>query len=218
MAIILKAQKNNFTLSDNEIIIEVLTRNRELYGQIIKKYNQRLYRIIRAYGIDDDDCEDVMQTTYISAFRNLNSFQKKSKFSTWLIRIAINECLAYLRKQKIQTERLYLVKSEYSGYNNSSEIEYVKEEVKMILEKAIEDLPDKYRVIFVMREIEELSGRETANILGLSESNVRVMLYRAKEMLRLDLTGKLGEKEVFQFGNERCNRLTDRVLNLIHQM
>jgi RNA polymerase sigma factor (sigma-70 family) len=214
MAIILKALQNKSGLTDNEIIVEVLAGNRELYGRIIKKYNQRLYRIIRAYGIDDDDCEDLMQSTYISAFRNLESFQKKSKFSTWLIRIAINESLAYLRKQKIQTEKLYLIKSE----NNSSELDYENEEIKMILERAIEDLPEKYRVIFVMREIEELSGREVANILGLSESNVRVMLYRAKEMLKIDLSKKLGENEVFRFGNERCNILTERVLNIINQM
>ena len=218
MAIILKAEQDKSLLSENEIIDEILSGSRELFGHIIKKYNQRLYRIVRAYGIDDDNSEDLIQSTYIKAYRNLESFQKRSKFSTWIIRICINECLTYIRKQKTHPVQLHLVKTETANYVNSSETDYVKKEIKMIMENAIEDLPEKYRVIFVMREIEELSGRETAKILGLSESNVRVMLYRAKEMLRLDMTSKMGENEVYKFGNDRCNRLTERVMNIIIQM
>ena len=157
-----------------------------------------------------------MQVAYIKAYKNLETFRFKSKFSTWLIRILINECLAYLRKQKSPETSLSLVNNFEEGrYNNSSESDFIKEEIKMILEKAIEELPEKYRVVFMMREVEELSGKETSEILGLSESNVRVLLHRAKEMLRMDLNNRLGDKEVFQFGNDRCAKLTARVLEII---
>ena len=213
MSIALKTKNLNPGLTDENIIGEILAGNKDMFGRIIKKYNQRLYRIIRAYGINDSDCEDIMQVAYIKAYKNLDTFQFKSKFSTWLIRILINECLAYLRKRKSSEGNLSLVNNFEEGrYNNSSESDFIKEEIKMILEKAIEELPEKYRVVFMMREIEELSGKETADILGLSESNVRVLLHRVKEMLRLDLNNKLGEKEVFEFGNERCAKLAERVM------
>jgi|ERR1035437_1497195 RNA polymerase sigma-70 factor (ECF subfamily) len=216
MNIALKAKKLNPGLTDEEIIGQVLEGNKNMFGQLIKRYNQRLYRIIRAYGINDSDCDDIMQVSYIKAYKNLDTFQYKSKFSTWLIRILINECLAYLRKRKIQEGTLSLVNNFEEGrYSNSSESDFIKEEIKMILEKAIEEIPEKYRVVFMMKEIEELSGRETADILGLSETNVRVLLFRAKEMLKIDLKNKLGEKEVFQFGNERCEKLAERVLATI---
>jgi RNA polymerase sigma-70 factor (ECF subfamily) len=213
MNIALKTKNLNPGLTDEDIIGEILTGNVEMFGRIIKKYNQRLYRIIRAYGINDADSEDIMQVAYIKAYKNLDTFQYKSKFSTWVIRIVINECLSYLRKRKSPEGTLTLLNNFEEGrYNNSSESDFIKEEIKMILEKSIEELPEKYRVVFMMREIEELSGKETAEILGLSESNVRVLFHRAKEMLRMDLINKLGEKEVFQFGNDRCAKFAERVM------
>jgi RNA polymerase sigma-70 factor (ECF subfamily) len=213
MNIALKSKNLNPGLTDEDIIGEILAGNVEMFSRIIKKYNQRLYRIIRAYGINDSDSEDIMQVAYIKAYKNLDTFQYKSKFSTWLTRILINECLFHLRKRKSPEGNLTLLNNFEEGrYNNSSESDFIKEEIRMILEKAIEELPEKYRVVFMMKEIEELTGKETADILGLSESNVRVLLHRAKKMLRLDLNNKLGEKDVFEFGNDRCAKLAERVM------
>lgn len=201
---------------DADIIKQVLNGNTVAYEQLMRRYNQRLFRIGICYLKDERDVEDAMQTTYLKSFRNLASFNHTSQFSTWLIRIMINECLQLLRKQwpyqelDISAELPEMVLTSQSG-----EDELIKKEMKLLLEKSILALPQKYRSVYVLRELEELSTAETAESLNFRESNVKIRLHRAKEMLREEIMRRSGEVEIFPYGSDRCNRLVQRVMRRI---
>ena len=203
-------------LGDVEIVEQVLNGNTATYELLMRKYNQRLFRVGISYLKDEKDVEDAMQSTYLKAFHTLGSFQQSAQFSTWLFRIMINECLHMLRKQlkfkliDISTELPERVVSFESG-----EEELIRKEMKLLLEKSILTLAPKYRSVYMLREVEELSTIETSAALNISESNVKIRLHRAKEMLREELIRRAGEVEVFTFGSERCNSLVQRVLSEI---
>ncbi len=209
----------NEILSDEELINRIKNGEYELFGTIMKNYNQRMYRTAVAFGISDDDAEDMIQQTYIAAFENLNKFQGKAKISTWLIRILINECLMYKRKLKSSNSRNQIARdsflvTSFAGKHQTPETDYMEKETIDILNSTINQLPEKYRTVYVMREVEEMSIKETAECLGISEMNVKVRLFRSKSLLK-DSLKKYNLKEAFPFGNERCNRIVDNVMNHI---
>jgi RNA polymerase sigma factor (sigma-70 family) len=201
---------------DAEIVQQVLNGNKAAYEQLMRRYNQRLFRVGLSYLKDEKDVEDAMQSTYLKAFYTLSSFHHGSKYSTWLIRIMINECLHLLRRQvqykavDISAELPELVVTYQSG-----EEELIRKEMKLLLETSILTLPPKYRAVYILREVEELSTIETAETLNISESNVKIRLHRAKEMLRNELIRRSGEVEVFTYGSIRCNLLVERVMSSI---
>jgi len=204
------------TLTDEEIIAEVKSGNSEYFGEIVKRYNQRMYRIAVSYGIDDDDCEDVIQLAYIAAYEKLNQFRGEARFSTWLIRILINECLMIKRKQKKIleiTERENVTIS--SGNHLNPESEYMDKERKEILEAAINKLPEKYKRVYILKEIEGMSIEEVSDALTLSKVNVKVRLHRARLMLQDILQGITEVSTLYTFGNERCDRVTYAVMSYI---
>jgi len=207
--------------SDEEIVERVLHGEKDAYDLIMRKYNQRLFRIVRSYIVNEDEIEDVIQETYIKAYEQMPRFEKRSRFSTWLIRIAINEALARLKAGK----RFPSV-----GYDHADEAGVVADlpvqlhnletpmgklmntELKEILEKAVDHLPEKYRTVFMMREVEGMSVAETSESLEITQTNVKVRLNRAKEMLRETISGFYHDVEVFQFDLVRCNRIVQNVL------
>ncbi|MGZ3920887.1 MAG: RNA polymerase sigma factor, partial [Bacteroidia bacterium] len=195
-------------LKDNVIIEEILSGNKEKYALIMRKYNQRLYRICKGYLKDEAEIEDVMQETYIKAFQNLVKFENRSKFSSWLTRILINECLQRLRKMKRETlldNSEEQMKTMNLTDKKSPETESLNKELKGLLEINIAQLPEKYRAVFIMREVEKMSIDETAESLEISDSNVKVRLNRAKEMLRAALMNTYPIGEVFEFNLVRCD-------------
>jgi RNA polymerase sigma factor (sigma-70 family) len=171
------------TLPDSVLVARILTGEKHLFEIFTKKYNKRLYRISMAILHDDDDAEDMMQAAYIKAYENLHRFEGRADFSTWLTRIAINEGLMRLRKRKknIQIDKT-ISDSQIENRHPMSAV--INKELNEVLEKAIAELPTKYRVVFMLREIEGMSIEETTSCLKISESNVKVRLNRAKEMLR----------------------------------
>jgi RNA polymerase sigma factor (sigma-70 family) len=203
-------------ICDADIIQQVLNGNTVAYEQLMRKYNQRLFRIGISYLKDERDVEDAMQSTYLKSFHGLGNFNHTSQFSTWLIRIMINECLQLLRKQwpyqelDISAELPEMVMTSQSG-----EEELIKKEMKLLLEQSILALPQKYRSVYVLRELEELSTAETAESLCIRESNVKIRLHRAKEMLREEIMRRSGEVEIFPYGSDRCNSLVQRVMRRI---
>lgn len=210
------------SLSDEIIIKKVSEGNSELFEIITKRYNQQLFRIIRGYLNNRQDIEDVMQTTYLKAYDNLTQFRGDAQFSTWLIRIAINEAL---KKQKGQNRvaDLHSVTNDQNGDQNNSaerhtpESKMIRNDMDTHLEKAIDALPPKYRSVLIMREIEQLSTKETAKVLDISQSNVKVRLHRAKNMLRDHLTDMLDEIDLFSFKGKDCDRMTDQVMRSIRE-
>jgi RNA polymerase sigma-70 factor (ECF subfamily) len=202
---------------DAEIIEAILKGNKEQYALLMRKYNQRLYRICKGYLKDEAEIEDVMQDTYINAFQHLSSFANRSQFSTWLTRIAINECLQRLK----QINRMYSLDTSKENIEimNLQHIDPEKQslnrELKELLESAISQLPEKYRSIFIMREVEKMSTEETSAVLDLTESNVKVRLNRAKKLLRNALMNSYPAAELYEFNLVRCDRIAQNVLSRI---
>lgn len=212
-------QKNPEMLSDEEVITEVTSGQRDLFAVLIQRYNQRLFRIVRGYLRQKQDVQDVMQSAYLKAFEKLGQFRGEAQFSTWLIRIAINEALKMLNRQK-KISGLNVTDWQNEDQNNrvetsTPEAKMIQDDMNQHLEKAIDTLPPKYRSVLIMREIEQMSTEETAKTLDISRSNVKVRLHRAKKLLRNELTDRLDEMDLFSFKGEDCNRMTNEVMSLI---
>lgn len=203
--------------SDEEVIAGVKSGDIESFRLIIKKYNQRLYRIALSYGIDDDDCDDLIQQTYIAAYENLSQFQSKALFSTWLIKILINNCLMFKRKQKVLNKKLERISDQSNDLisHNDPEKELRSKEIYQAFEKAIKDLPEKYRTVFMLTEIEGMSLKEASQCLNISVVNTKVRAHRSKTILKELLKLQLDGNTLFTFGNIRCDRIADNVINRI---
>src|SRR3954471_2199977 len=174
--------------SDAELIEGILTGEPALYEYLIRKYNKRLFRTGMTILNNDAEVEDAMQTAYIKAFEHLRDFKNRSSFGTWVTRILINECLL----QKKNKQRLKIVQGSHSekiSIMDTPAKTLINKELATVLEDAIAGLPEKYRLVFVLREVEDLSVKETADVLALEESNIKVRLNRAKTMLRENLSG-----------------------------
>jgi RNA polymerase sigma factor (sigma-70 family) len=207
-------------IPDNEIIARVLTGEKDLYALLVRRYNQRLYRVGMSIIDDDAEIDDVMQVAYIKAYENLGKFEFKSLFSTWLTRILINEALLRIKKRKRSlTMNDEMIDNEIyrqsSAASQTPLMKVLNTELKAALEDAIRQLPEKYRTVFVMREIEDMNVAETRECLDLSEVNVKVRLNRAKAMLRNSLSAYYKKEEILNFHLSRCNRIAENVMKQI---
>jgi len=201
------------TLSDEEVVARVLAGDTALFEILMRRYNQRLFRIARGILADDAEAEDVMQEAYVRAFRDLAGFRGEARFATWLARIAVHEALARARKRR----RLVPI----SGGEppsppapvGSPERELENRELQAVLRAAVEALPDPLRAVFCLREIEGLSSEQAADALGITVENVRVRLHRAKLNLRQRLDERIGceVRRLYLFAGPRCDRMVDRV-------
>jgi RNA polymerase sigma factor (sigma-70 family) len=211
------------TTSDNEIIARVIRGEKDLFAIIVRRYNQRLYRVAMSIINDDTEAEDVMQSAYIKAYENLGKFEFRSAFGTWLTRILINESLLQLRKRKqslIMNDDMIKDKIDQAAIKDPSTplSETLNGELKEILEEAIRRLPEKYRTVFILREIENMNVAETQECLDLSEENVKVRLNRSKALLRNSLSRYYKKEDLFHFHLSRCSRVTDYVMKRIGLM
>ncbi len=206
-------------ITDEEVIRRVLGGEIDLYEIIMRRYNQRLYRTIRAILGNDGDVEPVMQDAYVAAYTHLGQFASRSSFSTWLTRIAVHEALAVKRKQSRFVE-IDMADSDH-GYTSmlvsnerNPEQKLLDVELAGILEHSVEALPEGYRSVFVLREIEKLDTRETAECLGITEENVKVRLHRARALMRGEVFARAGSAlpEVYQFHLSRCDRVVAAVM------
>lgn len=211
------------TIADNEIITRVLRGEKDLYAILVRRYNQRLYRVGMSIIDDDSEVEDAMQVAYIKAYENLEKFAFKSSFSTWLTRILINESLLRIKKRKqflnlnddmIENE----MHQQSPGVSQTPLMKIVNTELKAALEMAIRQLPEKYRTVFIMREIEGMNITETQECLDLNEVNVKVRLNRAKAMLQNSLSAFYKKDELLHFHLSRCNKVTEYVMKQIEKV
>lgn len=204
--------------SDEELVTHIQNGNTRLFEVILRRYNQRLYRIIRSYLGSDEDTKDVLQTAYIKAYENLDQFRGDARFGTWLTRITINQALKAVNKQKRYSD-LHKVRDDGEpGHTHRStsvnpEQKAVQSDLKKLLENAVETLEPKYRSVYIMREIEQMNTRETAECLEISEGNVKVRLHRARQMLRDELEEKVADKDIFDFRGARCDAMVRRVID-----
>ncbi|MEM0518233.1 MULTISPECIES: RNA polymerase sigma factor [Aequorivita] len=211
-------------LTDSIVVQRVLEGEKELFEILMRRYNQRLFRVVRSYIYSEDDVQDILQDAYVKAFTKLYQFNNQSSFSTWLTRIAINEALQIIRKKKRQmtnygkTESLENVFHLPDTNTMNPEKQAIKTETKILVEKAVDALPEKYRVVFILHQIEGLSNPEIAACLKLSDSNVKVRLHRAKNLLKEELFKTTHDPSVFEFGNHKCDVLVANVMKRIQDL
>ena len=196
-------------IEESALVSRILEGESRLFEQIIRKYNQRLYRIGMAILKNDVDTEDAKQSAYIKAYQNLDKFEARAELATWLNRIMINECLAAKKKKQ-----KYIIETDEQLVNNSTMTTpsniLINKELNGLIEDAVAQLPEKYRLVFVLREIEEMSIKETGDTLKIEESNVKVRLNRAKTMLQQHLSGYMKEN-VYSYHLSRCDMMVQRV-------
>lgn len=206
-------------LPDNELITRIVNGEKNLYALVVRRYNQRLYRVGMGILNDDTEVEDAMQVTYINAWENLAKFKFRSSFSTWITRIMINESLLRTKKRKHFLEMKEETINHYQqgiGQQNAVS-KLINADLKKTLEDAIQKLPEKYRTVFILREVENMSVSETKACLAISEINVKVRLNRAKSMLRNTLNDLYRSQDVFEFHLSRCDRMVENVMNKINK-
>jgi RNA polymerase sigma-70 factor (ECF subfamily) len=212
--------------NDDELVDLARTGQAGAFRAIMQRHNRRLYRVARGVLGDDAEAEDVVQETYVKAFQNLVGFRAEASLPTWLTRIAINEALGRKRKRRpvVDLHSLDLINEQGEarvlifpgvrvGANPEADAE--RAEIRRLLEHAIDELPEIFRVVFVMREIEQMSIEETASQLDILPDTVKTRLHRARRLLREALQDRLGAalQDTFPFDGERCERMTNAVLN-----
>ena len=206
--------------TDAEVIKEILSGKPALYEILIRRNNPFLYKVGRSYGFNHHDTEDLMQETYISAFYNLAKFENRSLLKTWMIRIMLNNC--YQKKQKHSYQKEILQENNLNEKNtpmftnqSGGEKSIINKELGHVLENALNQIPEDYRVVFALRELNGLSTAETAEVANISETNVKVRLNRAKTMLRSEIEKMYSPEDIYEFNLIYCNRIVEYVLNHI---
>ena len=191
---------------DPELVSLAKLGQLEAFEQLVARHTQRIYSLAMRMLRQEQDAEDITQQTFLSAIENLNSFRAEASFSTWLLSIASHAALKLIRKRKgqdtVSLEEMSEPSEEYSSvphpeyiadWRQSPETLVHQNETQQLLEDALGRLDEKHRLVFLLRDVEGLSIRETADALGLSEANTKVRLLRARLQLREQLTLTLGD-------------------------
>jgi RNA polymerase sigma-70 factor (ECF subfamily) len=202
------------TAPDEALVARVLEGDVQSFELLMRRNNQRLYRTIRSLVSDEDEVEELMQQAYVLAFTRLGQFSQGARFSTWLLRIGLNEALQRLRRDRRWPRIAPEVLEEEPSMNATPEQGLARAQLNHLLEQLVDELPDSHRSVLVLREIEQLSTSEVAEVLGLSADNVKQRLSRAKAMLRAALEARTGATltELYPFEAPRCDRVVAGVL------
>jgi RNA polymerase sigma-70 factor, ECF subfamily len=206
-------------LSDEEVVVQVLAGETAMFEIVMRRHNQRLYRVARAILRNDSEAEDVMQDAYVRAYEHLDQFAGRAKFSTWLTRIAVHEALARQRRSKRYeelgptSEREGDPMDRFASLTPNPEQQMSNSGLRRLLEQAVEKLPDAYRAVFMLRDVEDMSTTDAAYALEITEENVKVRLHRARALLRKSLFAVAGteSREAFNFNAVRCGRVVKNV-------
>jgi RNA polymerase sigma-70 factor, ECF subfamily len=206
--------------SDEDVVRRIRGGDTAMFEVLMRRYNQRLYRVARGIVKDHAEAEDVLQQAYLNAYTHLHQYEHRGSFVGWLTRIAVHEAFAGHRRRAAEAVTESLVGAgaydRIASPRPDPEQAALSSELRRDLEATIDSLADAYRPVFVLREVEGLTTAETADALGLSEDVVKTRLHRARAMLREALArGGQRPGDLFQFGFERCDRLVAAVLPLL---
>lgn len=212
------------SITDSEVISRILKGEVALYETIVRRYNSYLYKVGRSYGYNHADTEDLMQETYVNAYIHLSSFEHRSSFKTWIVKIMLNQC--YHKKQKFSYQKEVTTQDGiedksvpmFSNQHTDTGKTVINSELKQVLEDAVQHIPEDYRIVFTLRELNGMSVNETAEALHITESNVKVRLNRAKGMLRNEISKTYSPEEIFEFNLIYCDGMVERVMNAIHNL
>lgn len=222
----IKRSDGTLVAGEPALVERAKSGDQSAFRAIMDQHNRRLYRVARAVMKDDTEAEDVVQETYLRAFSNLAKFRGKSSLATWLTRIALNEAMGRKRKQRItvtlesvetaqEDTSAQIIQFPAMSTETDPERSAAQREIRILLERAMDALPEAFRLVFVMRDVEEMSIEETATYLRIRPETVKTRLHRARRLLRQSLDGQLAStlKGAFPFAGARCARITEAVLS-----
>ncbi len=208
--------------TETEIIERILEGDKCLYEIIVRRFNPYLYKIGRSYNYNHEDTEDLMQDTFVDAYKNLAKFEGRANFKTWISRIMLNNCYRKKEKLSFKNEIMKEVNEhaepmfQQGGQETGKVVQ--NRELGKILQEALVQLPENYRMVFSLREANGMNVAETADLLNISETNVKVRLNRAKTMLQNIIKKSYAPEELFEYHAVYCNAMTTRVMKLINEL
>jgi len=226
MALTLIPQAEPGVPTDEDLVRRALMRDEAAVRALTTRYNRRLFRVARGILRNDAEAEDVVQETYVRAFTGLDMFRGDAAFGTWITRIAMNEALGRLRKRKPSVDwesygenrtQAQIIDFPVSAGSIDPEKTMAQGEIRVVLEQAIDQLPDAFRIVFVARIIEGMTVEETADLFSLKPETVKTRLHRARALLREELESQLGPAltSTFPFGGRHCEAMTEKIVALI---
>jgi RNA polymerase sigma factor (sigma-70 family) len=210
---------------EQAIVRRIAAGDQAAFELLMRRHNRRLYRLARATLRNDAEAEDALQEAYLSAYRSIGQFRGESVLFTWLSRLVLNECKGRQRRYARRQNVIPMVN--FGAYEDADtmavsdadppEREVARAEMRALLERKLDELPDAFRTVFVLRSVEEMSVEETAQCLGIPEATVRSRHFRARSLLRESLAHEidLAERDLFEFGGARCDRVVAVVLSLV---
>lgn len=208
---------------DQELALRIAAGDRSAFELLIRRNNRRLYRLARAALRDDAEAEDALQEAYLSAYRAIGEFRGDAALATWLSRLVLNQCLGRLRRHARREKVIPMVASsgddamehDYPAPDDDAPDQaYARTELRGLIERQLDRLPKAFRLVFVMREVEEMSVEETAQCLDIPEATVRSRHFRARSLLREALAREidLAGRDLYEFGGVRCDRIVQGVM------
>jgi RNA polymerase sigma-70 factor (ECF subfamily) len=208
---------------DAELVRRAVARDDIAFRTIMERHNRRLYRIARSILRNDSEAEDAVQEAYVKAFTHLDGFRGDSSLATWLARITMNEALGRLRRERpsvnletfeTQQTKAQIITFPQTATSDDPERTMAQREILRLVERATDNLPEIFRIVFMTRVIEGMSVEETADILGLQPGTVKTRLHRARRLVREELDRQIGPvlMDAFPFAGRRCERMTNAVL------
>jgi RNA polymerase sigma factor (sigma-70 family) len=212
----------NHQLTEEAIAKRIIENGEKaLYEIIIRRYNPYLYKIGRSYNYSHEDTQDLMQDAFIDAYKNLAKFEGRSAFKTWLVKIMLNNCFRKKEKLSFKNEIMQDINEQanplFATAHNTGKVVHNKE-LGNLIEKALSKIPEDYRITFSLREINGFSVADTANLLNISEANVKVRLNRAKSMLRKEMTLAYTPNELYEFNLIYCDAIVNNVMKKINKL
>jgi RNA polymerase sigma-70 factor (ECF subfamily) len=215
---------------DTALAQRVAQRDGRAFEALMRRHNRLLYRLARSILKDDAEAEDAVQEAYLAAYRNIAGFRGDAKLATWLARIVMNE--AYVRLRKRKRAVVISLEPDHAGENRETLLEEeamaedkaerpeaaaMRTELRRLLERRIDALPEQFRTVFILRDVEELSVEETAECLDVPAATVRTRAFRARALLRESLAREFDAASVdaFGFAGERCDRIVENVLEKV---
>lgn len=211
--------------TDEELVALAREGSEKAVRLLVRRCNQQLFRVARGVMRDDAEAEDVVQEVYVRGFTSLGRFRGEASFSTWLTRIALNEAYGRLRRKRAMVELCELEADRGAGRGQvimfptapasaNPESEAGREQVRQVLERAVDEIPEPFRMVFILRDIQGHSIDETAELLSIKAETVKTRLFRARRLMRAEIEKALSPhfSEVFPFDGERCAHMADRVV------
>ena len=225
------AKETAKALSDLEIAQRIAAGDRDVLERLMRQNNQRLYRTARSILKDDAEAEDAVQEAYLLAYQAMAGFRGGSSLSTWLVRIVVNEAIARVRKRGRRAEVIQLEgttdpegdhreEDTLASSTEQPEEAVLRAETRRMIEAKIDQLPDVFRTVFVLRAVEELTVEEAAACLGIPAATVRTRYFRAKGLLREAIARDVdvSMEEAFAFAGDRCDRIVAGVLERLNHL